>query len=219
MENTSRVSMAALSNPLDISHEEARLRHADRATPHTAFHVMPSDTVHDHFVERDGLCFAGTHLLIDLWQASNLDDIEVVETALRDAVVAAGRRRFLRWTFIASRRAAGSRAWPCLRRATSQSTHGRNAPTLPSTYSCAEMLIRIKPSVCSGTPFAPDVDRLGAQARSNTMNAFQEKLYEHHSQVFTMDADLYRARTKFQDVLIFENRLFGRVLVLMASCS
>jgi spermidine synthase len=46
------------------------------------------------------------------------------------------------------------------------------------------------------------------------MNAFQEKLYEHHSQVFTMDADLYRARTKFQDVLIFENRLFGRVLVL-----
>ena len=46
------------------------------------------------------------------------------------------------------------------------------------------------------------------------MNAFQEKLYEHHSQVFTMDADLYRARAKFQDVLIFENRLFGRVLVL-----
>ena len=46
------------------------------------------------------------------------------------------------------------------------------------------------------------------------MNAFQEKLYEHHSQVFTMDADLYRARTKFQDVLIFENRLFGRVMVL-----
>jgi S-adenosylmethionine decarboxylase len=90
MENTSRVSMAALSNPLDISLEEARLRHADRATPHTAFHVMPSDTVHDHFVERDGLRFAGTHLLIDLWQASNLDDIEVVETALRDAVVAAG---------------------------------------------------------------------------------------------------------------------------------
>jgi S-adenosylmethionine decarboxylase len=90
MEKTSRVSMAALSNPLDISHEEARLRHADRATPRTAFHVMQSDTVHDHFVERDGLRFAGTHLLIDLWQASNLDDIEVVETALRNAVAAAG---------------------------------------------------------------------------------------------------------------------------------
>ena len=45
---------------------------------------------HDHFVERDGLRFAGTHLIIDLWEASNLDDIEVVETALRDAAVAAG---------------------------------------------------------------------------------------------------------------------------------
>ena len=51
------------------------------------------------------------------------------------------------------------------------------------------------------------------------MNAFQEKLYEHHSQVFTMDADLYRARTKFQDVLIFENRLLAAYWFWMASCS
>jgi hypothetical protein len=115
---------------------------------------MPSDTVHDHFVERDGLRFAGTHLIIDLWEASNRDDIEGVETALRDAAAAAGRR-LLSLTFTASRLAAGSRAWPCLRRATSQSTHGRSAPTLPSTYSCAEMLIRIKPSRCSGTPLGP----------------------------------------------------------------
>jgi S-adenosylmethionine decarboxylase len=90
MENTSRVRMVALSNPLDINHEEARLRHADGVTPRTAFHVMPSDTVHDHFVERDGLRFAGTHLIIDLWEASNRDDIEVVEKALRDAAAAAG---------------------------------------------------------------------------------------------------------------------------------
>jgi spermidine synthase len=46
------------------------------------------------------------------------------------------------------------------------------------------------------------------------MRAFQENLYEHHSQVFTMDAELYRGQTEFQEVLIFENRLFGRVLVL-----
>lgn len=90
MENASRVSMAALSNPLDANHEEARLRRADGVTPRTAFHVMPSGTVHDHFVERDGLRFAGTHLIIDLWEASNLGDIEVVETALRGAAVAAG---------------------------------------------------------------------------------------------------------------------------------
>ena len=46
------------------------------------------------------------------------------------------------------------------------------------------------------------------------MKTFQEKLYEHHSQVFTVDAVLYRGQTKFQEALVFENVLFGRVLVL-----
>jgi spermidine synthase len=46
------------------------------------------------------------------------------------------------------------------------------------------------------------------------MNSFQERLYEHHAQVFTVDAVLHEGRTRFQDVLVFENRFFGRVLVL-----
>jgi spermidine synthase len=46
------------------------------------------------------------------------------------------------------------------------------------------------------------------------VNAFQERLYEHRSQVFTVDAVLHQGRTEFQDILVFENRLFGRVLVL-----
>ena len=44
----------------------------------------------DYFVSRDGLVYAGTHLLIDLWGARHLDDIVVIETALRDAVAACG---------------------------------------------------------------------------------------------------------------------------------
>lgn len=44
----------------------------------------------DHFVERDGLLFAGTHLIADLWDASRLDDLAVVEDALRRATEAAG---------------------------------------------------------------------------------------------------------------------------------
>jgi S-adenosylmethionine decarboxylase len=44
----------------------------------------------DHFVERDGLRYAGSHLLIDLWDGEHLDDIEVIELALRRAVQAAG---------------------------------------------------------------------------------------------------------------------------------
>jgi S-adenosylmethionine decarboxylase len=44
----------------------------------------------DYFVERDGQRFAGTHLIVDLWGARNLDDLGRVETALRDAATAAG---------------------------------------------------------------------------------------------------------------------------------
>ena len=44
----------------------------------------------DHFVRRDGLLFAGTHLLLDLWEAEGLDDLANVEKALRDATEAAG---------------------------------------------------------------------------------------------------------------------------------
>ncbi|WP_409526262.1 adenosylmethionine decarboxylase [Nitrincola sp. MINF-07-Sa-05] len=43
----------------------------------------------DFFIERDGQRYAGTHLIIDLKGASHLDNLEVMENALRDAVVAA----------------------------------------------------------------------------------------------------------------------------------
>ncbi len=44
----------------------------------------------DYYVTRDGVQFAGTHLLIDLWEASRLDNIELVEDALRRSAIEAG---------------------------------------------------------------------------------------------------------------------------------
>ena len=44
----------------------------------------------DYFVEKDGLKFAGTHLLLDMWGAHNLGDEVVIERALRQAAIAAG---------------------------------------------------------------------------------------------------------------------------------
>ncbi|WP_420546878.1 adenosylmethionine decarboxylase [Curvivirga sp.] len=44
----------------------------------------------DFFIERNGVRFAGTHLLIDLWGASNLDQIELVEETLRKGALDAG---------------------------------------------------------------------------------------------------------------------------------
>ncbi|MBV9572114.1 MAG: adenosylmethionine decarboxylase [Alphaproteobacteria bacterium] len=44
----------------------------------------------DHFITRNGLTFAGSHLIIDLWEAEGLDDRDRIETALIDAVNSAG---------------------------------------------------------------------------------------------------------------------------------
>ena len=44
----------------------------------------------DYFIERDGVRCAGTHLIIDLWEAERLDDLPHIEATLRECVTAAG---------------------------------------------------------------------------------------------------------------------------------
>jgi len=44
----------------------------------------------DLFVHEDGFAFAGKHLLFDCWNASNLDNLELIENTLRDAIKATG---------------------------------------------------------------------------------------------------------------------------------
>jgi S-adenosylmethionine decarboxylase len=44
----------------------------------------------DYFVERDGVKFAGTHLLLDIWGARNLDDPAFIEQVFRQAIDACG---------------------------------------------------------------------------------------------------------------------------------
>ncbi|MBK18655.1 MAG: adenosylmethionine decarboxylase [Rhodospirillaceae bacterium] len=40
----------------------------------------------DYFKERDGEVFAGAHILVDLWGADRLDDIDYIEEGLRKAI-------------------------------------------------------------------------------------------------------------------------------------
>lgn len=44
----------------------------------------------DFFVRKNGMTYAGTHLLIDLDGCTRLDDIEHIERALKDAALAGG---------------------------------------------------------------------------------------------------------------------------------
>ena len=44
----------------------------------------------DYLVRTGGVVHAGSHLLIDFWDASHLDDVTVAEAALREAAEACG---------------------------------------------------------------------------------------------------------------------------------
>ncbi len=48
------------------------------------------DTSQDHFISRNGLEFAGSHFIIDLWGAEQLDDLHHMEQTLREAVNTCG---------------------------------------------------------------------------------------------------------------------------------
>jgi S-adenosylmethionine decarboxylase len=50
--------------------------------------AVPDPDSPDHFVEQDGIRFAGRHLIIDLWGGQGFDDRDRIEHALRDCVTA-----------------------------------------------------------------------------------------------------------------------------------
>ncbi len=73
-----------------------RISVANRAVPREqqfpkpAPHLKTVTPSPDYFIERDGQVFAGMHLLLDFWGCDNLDQLETVEQAFRDAIDAAG---------------------------------------------------------------------------------------------------------------------------------
>jgi S-adenosylmethionine decarboxylase len=44
----------------------------------------------DYWINRDGLTFAGVHLIVDMWDADRLDDEALIQQALKDAAIEAG---------------------------------------------------------------------------------------------------------------------------------
>jgi S-adenosylmethionine decarboxylase len=60
------------------------------ATPSSSRDEAVVNVGPDYFIERDGVRYAGGHLLLDLWGARNLTDPGTIEAALRAAALAAG---------------------------------------------------------------------------------------------------------------------------------
>lgn len=51
--------------------------------------VVESTALTDYFIQENGVAFAGRHLLVDLWDADHLTDIQYIEESLRKAAEAA----------------------------------------------------------------------------------------------------------------------------------
>ena len=88
---TKLAALSQLGMDLDHGSSTARERLASNVVePAVLKAPAANDAPKDYFIERDGVRFAGTHLIVDLWDAESLDDLSHVEATLRDCVVAAG---------------------------------------------------------------------------------------------------------------------------------
>ncbi len=75
--------------------EQATIEALDKIVPMPDQPERPAGSLEgaqeqDHFIQRDGVEFAGSHLIIDLWEAKRLDELDHMEAVLREAVEVAG---------------------------------------------------------------------------------------------------------------------------------
>lgn len=80
---TAKLGMHSEANPRTTQSSDVAVEQPEAKWP-----VV--DNGKDYFIERNGVRYAGMHLLIDLWGASNLDNITVVEDALLESARVAG---------------------------------------------------------------------------------------------------------------------------------
>lgn len=118
-----------------------------QTNPASQAQPLQLDEAKDHFIQRNGVEFAGTHLLLDLWGASHLDDIERMEQAMRDIVTACGATllHIHLHHFSPSGGVSGVAYW---QNPISVYTPGRSVITPPLMYSCVAM-----PSLKMRCPF------------------------------------------------------------------
>jgi S-adenosylmethionine decarboxylase len=64
-------------------------RKEDKKTKLTVALPLPAEDRQDHFAVRNGVRCAGVHLIVDLYEAEHLNDIDHIEATLRHCVEAA----------------------------------------------------------------------------------------------------------------------------------
>ena len=64
--------------------------HGDQVSRPASNRFETDDGRKDFMIERDGRTYAGTHLIVDLYGATGIDDLALVESTLEECVTAAG---------------------------------------------------------------------------------------------------------------------------------
>jgi S-adenosylmethionine decarboxylase len=75
---------------LNVRFEDPVVARAAKATPRTKRIVAVAEERNDHFIVRNGVRCAGAHLIVDLYDAERLDDVDHIEATLRRCVEEAG---------------------------------------------------------------------------------------------------------------------------------
>ncbi len=87
MLDMARLNLAAV-NRIPQKVKTSRNRVVKRPVPVAV--PVSNDDQKDHFITRGGLRYAGSHLIIDLWEAKGLASRERIENALIDAATVSG---------------------------------------------------------------------------------------------------------------------------------
>jgi S-adenosylmethionine decarboxylase len=80
----------AVNTEAEAHEARAEVRSVPSVTLKAVENIPLGDDRLDHFISENGLTFAGRHLILDLWNAEGLDNIELIESAMREAVDVAG---------------------------------------------------------------------------------------------------------------------------------
>ena len=75
---------------MGLNASEARERVIPLPLAETSAGNHPTPPEKDHFIVRNGKEYAGSHIIVDLWQASRLDELDHMEAAMREAVRESG---------------------------------------------------------------------------------------------------------------------------------
>ena len=82
----SQHSLAQIGVDTEAKADDARAEVLIQTGEFSTDNCRASHDAKDYFIERNGLRYAGSHLILDLWDAEHLDDVEVIEMAFKRAI-------------------------------------------------------------------------------------------------------------------------------------